>query len=57
MVKMNLPSGKVVKEKEIHARFAVEPKLQVMAAMLDKCLVRMEKALSFKIFWEKKDTS
>ena len=45
--------SEAVKEKDIRAGFAVELKLQVMAAVLDKCLGRMEKALSFKIFWEK----
>ena len=42
--------SEVVKEKEICASMLLNLKLQVMATMLDKCLVRMEKALRFKIF-------
>ena len=53
MVKVNLPSVKLWRKKTFVLGLLLNLKLQVMAAVLDKCLVRMEKALSFKIFWEK----
>ena len=47
------------KEQEIHASFAVAPQTtEVMATVVDKRLVKMEKTVNFynKIFWETETT-
>ena len=47
------------KEKETSASFAVRPQTtEVMATVVDKCLVKMEKTVNFynKVFWETETT-
>jgi hypothetical protein len=39
------------KEKEIHASFAVAPQIvEVVATMCDKCLIKMEKAVNYRVW-------
>ena len=53
MVRMNRPSVKLCRRKQIHAGFAVAPQTtKVMATVCGKCLVKTKKALNLdsKVF-------
>ena len=56
MVRMNRPSVKLCRRKQIHAGFAVAPQTtKVMATVQGKCSVKMEKALNLYVTLRVKD--